>query len=62
MQNSYYTVITETSGVTTMGSDRENPGAPNPNGGPQAITYRATIHQNSVKSFPKVQEMAFQRV
>jgi hypothetical protein len=27
------------SGVTTMGSDRENPGAPNPNGlngGPQA--------------------------
>ena len=28
-----------TSGVTTMGSDRENPGAPNlngPNGGPQA--------------------------
>jgi hypothetical protein len=23
-------------GVTTMGSDRENPGAPNPNGGPQA--------------------------
>jgi hypothetical protein len=40
------------------------PGASNPNGGPQAqaITYRATIHQNSVKSLPKVQEMAFQRV
>jgi hypothetical protein len=31
--------ITDFSGVTTMGSDRENPGAPNPNGpngGPQA--------------------------
>jgi hypothetical protein len=30
---------TERSGVTTMGSDRANPGAPNqngPNGGPQA--------------------------
>jgi hypothetical protein len=31
--------ISQISGVTTMGSDRENPGAPNPNGpngGPQA--------------------------
>jgi hypothetical protein len=31
--------IVKTGGVTTMGSDRENPGAPNPNGpigGPQA--------------------------
>jgi hypothetical protein len=30
--------VTIHSGVTTMGSDRENPGAPNlngPNGGPQ---------------------------
>ena len=51
-----------------MGSDRENPGGPNPNGGPQAqaIAYRATMpfsdHQNSEKSLPKVREMAFQRV
>ena len=32
------TVCGAVSGVTTMGSDRENPGAPNlngPNGGPQ---------------------------
>jgi hypothetical protein len=48
-----------------MGSDRENPGAPNPNGSPQAqaIAYRATSdHHNSVKFLPKVREMAFQRV
>jgi hypothetical protein len=44
------------------------PGAPNPNGGPQAqaIAYRTTMpfsdHQNSVKSLPKVREMIFQRV
>jgi hypothetical protein len=73
------------SGVTTMGSDRANPGAPNPNrpnGGPKAqaieqkhqpgrplICYNVVFwpsefsdHQNSVKSLPKVQEMAFQRV
>ena len=56
------------SGVTTMSSDWENPGAPHPNGGPQAqtIAYRATMpfsdYQNSVKSLPKVREMAIQRV
>ena len=35
----YLVVLGQPSGVTTMGSDRENPGAPNlngPNGGPQA--------------------------
>ena len=57
-----HSVVIITSGVTaTMGWDRENPWAPNPNGGPQAqaIAYRATM--NSVKSFPNVREMGFQR-
>jgi hypothetical protein len=61
-----------------MGSDWENPRAPNPNGpngGPQAqtveqkhwpgplnVTMSFSDHQNSVKSLPKVREMAFQRV
>jgi hypothetical protein len=34
-------LIVSGSGVTTMGSDRENPGAPNPNGGPPGLGDRA---------------------
>jgi hypothetical protein len=36
-------IVEITSGVTTMGSDRANPGAPNPNGpngGPQAVEQK----------------------
>jgi hypothetical protein len=52
--------LEQTSGVTIMGSDRENPGAPNLNG-PLYVTMSFSDQQNSVKSLPKVQEMAFQR-
>jgi hypothetical protein len=41
---------TERSGVTTMGSDRANPGAPNqngPNGGPQAQAVAKTLARAS---------------
>ena len=73
-----YIYIYIISGVTTMGSDRANLGAPNPNGPngghrPQAVeqnigqglwyvTMSFSDHHNSVKSLPKVGEMAFQRL
>jgi hypothetical protein len=67
----------EASGVTTMGSDRANLGAPTPMGqmGAPGSGCRANIgqafwyvtmsfsdHQNSVNAHPKVGQMAFQRV
>ena len=63
----FCTHFINSSGVATMGLDWEYPGGPNPNGPPGSdcrvkTLARASDHQNSVKSLPKVLEMAFQRL